>query len=196
VKALNAGLPRDVRAVAAEEVPPEFHARYDARGKVYRCVIQAGGGVPAVLWRRYAYYVPYELDLAAMAEGGQHLVGRHDFRSFQAAGSAVKTTVRTVERLEWTACPLGAGDLVLPGALAGAQAWPPGEADGGRLLVMTIAADGFLYNMVRIIVGLLVEVGLGRRGRDEVAAVREAGDRQTAALTAPPHGLCLVAVRY
>lgn len=184
VKALNAGLPRDVRVVAAEEVAPEFHARYDARGKVYRYVIQTGP-VPAVLWRRYAYYVPRPLDVEAMREGGRALLGRHDFRSFQAAGSAVKTTVRTVQRLEWVERPLSAGDLV------GLDL--PGE---GQLLVLTVEADGFLYNMVRIIVGLLVEVGLGRRPPEDVARVREAADRKAAALTAPPHGLCLVAVKY
>lgn len=197
VKAMNAGLPRDVRVLQAEEVPAEFHARYDARGKVYRYVIQTGN-VPAVLWRRYAYYVPHPLDLAAMAEGSRALVGRHDFCSFQAAGSAVKTTVRTMMRLEWAAHPLGTGDLILPltAEEAAARAGQPGPAAAGRLLVLTAEADGFLYHMVRTIVGLLVEVGLGRRAPEEVARVRDARDRAAAALTAPPHGLCLVAVKY
>ncbi|HHW15315.1 MAG TPA: tRNA pseudouridine(38-40) synthase TruA [Firmicutes bacterium] len=202
-KAMNAGLPRDVRVLAAEEVDHGFHARYDARGKVYRYVIQTGP-VPAVLWRRYAYYVPHPLDVAAMREGGRALVGRHDFRSFQAAGSAVKTTVRTVHRLEWTERSLGAGDLVPDGlggnptlgGCAGLETVEAGGFGGGQLLVLTVEADGFLYNMVRIIVGLLVEVGLGRRPPADVVRVREAVDRNAAALTAPPHGLCLVAVKY
>lgn len=184
VKAMNAGLPRDVRVVGAEEVAPGFHARYDAQSKVYRYLIQTGV-VPAVLWRRYAYYVPYPLEVAAMRVGGAALLGRHDFRSFQAAGSAVKTTVRTVAQLDWTEQPLGAGDL-----------WRGPEGAEGQLLALTIEADGFLYNMVRIMVGLLVEVGLGRRPPEDVARVRDALDRDAAAITAPPHGLCLVTVRY
>jgi tRNA pseudouridine38-40 synthase len=189
VKAMNAGLPRDVRVVAAEEVPPAFHARYDASAKVYRYAIQTGR-VPAVLWRRFAYYVPHPLDLEAMRLGGSALVGRHDFRSFQAAGAAIRTSLRTVKRLDWTAYPLSLGDLFpAPG---GADA----ERADGRLLVLTIEADGFLYNMVRIMAGLLVEVGLGRRSPEDVERVRDAADRQAAALTAPPHGLCLLSVKY
>lgn len=197
VKAMNAGLPRDVRVVAAEEAPRDFHARYDAKGKTYRYVIQTGR-VPAVLWRNYAYYVPQALDVAAMSRGGAALVGRHDFRSFQAAGSKVKTTVRTVERLDWAAYPLRGGDLILPAAPGQEEPAPsPGDdGDAGQLLVLTVEADGFLYNMVRIMVGLLVEVGLGRLSPEEVAEVRDRRDRTAAALTAPPHGLCLVAVKY
>ncbi|MGE5553234.1 MAG: tRNA pseudouridine(38-40) synthase TruA [Betaproteobacteria bacterium] len=201
VKAMNAGLPRDVRVVAAEEMPQGFHARYDATGKVYRYVIQTGP-VPAVLWRRYAYYVPHPLDVEAMREGGAALIGCHDFRSFQAAGSAVKTTVRTVTRLEWRAYPLGVGDLIVPAVAAPTETPSQGEAaastvsETAQLLVLTVEADGFLYNMVRIIVGLLVDVGLGRRPPEDVTRVREAGDRRAAALTAPPHGLCLVSVKY
>ncbi|MDI6870733.1 MAG: tRNA pseudouridine(38-40) synthase TruA [Bacillota bacterium] len=200
-RAMNAGLPTDVRVVAAEEVPPGFHARYDAKGKVYRYIIQTGS-VPAVLWRRYAYYVPYPLDVEAMRTGGAALVGCHDFRSFQAAGSSVKTTVRTVRRLEWAAYPLGLGDLFPPLEAAeppslGKRRPPPtqGEAEA-QLLVLTVEADGFLYHMVRIMVGLLVEVGLGRRPPEDVARVRDAAERNAAALTAPPHGLCLVSVKY
>lgn len=203
--AMNAGLPRDIRVVAAEEAAESFHARYDAKGKVYRYLIQTGP-VPAVLWRRYAYYVPHRLEVAAMREGAAYLVGRHDFRSFQAAGAKVKTTVRTLSRLDVAASPLGLGDLVPAGAGGAeggrqADAGRPG-AEGGRaqvpqeLIALTLEADGFLYNMVRIITGLLVDVGLGRRPPEEVDRVLRARQRGEAALTAPPHGLCLVQVKY
>jgi tRNA pseudouridine38-40 synthase len=206
VKAMNAGLPRDIRVVAAEEAPAGFHARYDAVSKVYRYLIQTGP-VPAVLWRNYAYYVPRPLRVEAMAQGAACLVGRHDFRSFQAAGAKVKTTVRTLSRLEVAVRPLGAGDLLTMEGEARVNDRPPplseavtgpGERDQvpQELISLTLEADGFLYNMVRIIAGLLVDVGLGRRPPEEVSRVLEAKARAEAALTAPPHGLCLVQAKY
>lgn len=173
--ALNAHLPHDVVAVAAEEVPPAFHARYDAVSKVYSYTID-NSPFPDPLLRRYAWFVPQPLDLGAMRAAAALLVGRHDFAAFRSTGGAAKTSVRTLHRLE--------------------VAEVPGAPVVGRLLRIEAEADGFLYNMVRILAGTLVEVGLGRRSLDDVRAALATGDRTRAGRTAPPHGLCLEAVRY
>lgn len=169
VPALNSVLPADIRVLSAEEVPWEFHARYDACGKTYEYTIDTRP-VPSVFLRNYAYHVPLALDLAAMRRGCGHIVGRHDFRSFAAACGGAKTFTREVKR-----CAL--------------------EAEEG-LVRITVEADGFLYNMVRIIVGTLILVGTGKLAPDDVARIRDAHDRRLAGPTAPAKGLCLVRVDY
>ncbi|MGE5587114.1 MAG: tRNA pseudouridine(38-40) synthase TruA [Clostridia bacterium] len=169
VPALNSVLPADIRVVRAEEAPWEFHARYDARGKTYEYTLDTRP-VPSVFLRNYAHHVPLALDLEAMSEGCGHIVGRHDFRSFAASGGGAKTFTREVKR-----CAL--------------------EAEGG-LVRLTVEADGFLYNMVRIIVGTLLLVGAGKLTPLDVARIRDAHDRRLAGPTAPAKGLCLVHVDY
>jgi tRNA pseudouridine38-40 synthase len=166
--ALNAHLPADIVVTKAELVPPDFHARYSAQSKVYRYTIDCAP-FPRVLTRYYAYHLRYPLDIHLMQEAAAALVGKHDFRSFMASGSAVKTTERHVLRLEIT------------------------EQD--QYVQITIEADGFLYNMVRIIVGTLIEVGRGKRSPD-LAAVIKARDRAAAGWTAPAHGLVMLEVKY
>lgn len=167
--ALNSVLARDIRVLAAEEVPLGFHARYDARSKTYEYTIDTRP-VPSVFLRKYAHHVPFALDLEAMQRACSYLVGPHDFRSFAAAHGGAKTFTRDVKRL-------------LP------------ESDGD-LVRMTVEADGFLYNMVRIMVGTLVLVGMGKLTPGEVQAIRDAKDRRLAGPTAPARGLCLVRVDY
>jgi tRNA pseudouridine38-40 synthase len=167
---LDSLLPDDVRVLSAEEVPEGFNARFSTLGKTYRYRIQ-GGRVLLPLERRYAWHVPLPLDLDAIREGARALVGEHDFTSFRSVQCDAASPVRCVTRL----------DVVeeRPGIVA-----------------IEIRANGFLRNMVRIVAGTLVQVGLGRRPPAWVAEVLAARDRRVGGMTAPPRGLFLVEVEY
>jgi len=167
--ALNSMLPRDVVVVGSEEVDKAFHARFDAKSKLYRYTI-LNRKYPSALLRNHAYFYPYELQVERMNEACKCIVGTHDFRSFCAAGSSVKSFVRTVEHVGCT------------------------RQDG--LIVIDVQADGFLYNMVRIIAGTLIEVGRGKLSPDDVREILGARDRNLAGPTAPASGLCLIKVSY
>lgn len=170
VPALNSVLPRDIVVTEAEEVPLDFHARFSAKRKTYRYWIETGK-VPNVLRRRYSHFVSVPLNLDRLKQAAQRLVGEHDFASFQASGSNVKTTVRRIYRLDVTSNPDG-------------------------LIEIEVEANGFLYNMVRIIVGTLIEVGRGKLAPEEIDDILAARDRNAAGPTAPPQGLCLLRVDY
>ena len=173
-RALNAKLPEDVRVLSVEDAAMGFNARFHARSKVYRYRI-SNTRVLSPFQRRYAWHISRALDLSAMQYAARELAGQHDFRSFQAAGGTVRSTVRTISRSNWTEEPL------------------PG---GGRLLTYEVAGTGFLKHMVRTIVGTLVEVGDGRRSPDSVRALVASRNRAAAGPTAPPSGLYLVRVDY
>lgn len=177
-KALNANTPDDILVREACEVPTTFHATRDARSKRYRYLIH-DHPQPDVFCRNYAWHVRQALDDSAMAQAASRLVGRHDFASFQTAGSERVSTVRTVSQL--VVCRQGHEPL---GPLA------------ARRLVVEIEADGFLYNMVRNIVGTLVEIGRGKQPAQWMQDVLLARDRRQAGMTAPPQGLYLMHVRY
>ena len=181
-RALNANLPPAVRVLRAEEAGESFHARFDARGKVYRYRI-AGGDVAHPLDLRYAWHVPRPLDLAAMQAAGALLVGRHDFAAFQAAAgeAATASTVRRISALRIAAEP--------------APDWRA-AAGGGAIIGIEVQGDGFLRHMVRAIAGTLVEVGSGRRDAAGVAAALASRSRAQAGPTAPARGLFLVRVDY
>ena len=160
----------DMRIVKVEEKPAEFHARFDSLGKRYRYIIGNGPDVDIFL-RNYAYQITDPLDEAAMQEAALHIMGTHDFACFQASGGNEReTTVRTIYSLT--------------------------VKRQGNDVVLEVTGDGFLYNMVRIITGTLVEVGLGKRKPEELAAVIESCDRRNAGHTAPAEGLYLVEVFY
>jgi tRNA pseudouridine38-40 synthase len=168
--ALNGVLPESVAVVAAAFAPDAFHARRDARGKRYRYSIWNGPNrSPLRLARSWCLQRP--LDVGAIREAAAAFVGCHDFASFQTAGSNVRTTERTLERLE-----------------------VQGEAGGA--LVLGFEGSGFLRHMVRNLTGTLVEVGSGRRRPDEMAALLACRDRRRAGRTAPACGLTLEWVRY
>lgn len=169
--ALNAVLPRNVAITSSREVPAWFHPRKHATGKHYRFTVLNRPYRSALLEGR-AWHVPAALDLEAMRRASADLVGTHDFRSFCASGHSVKTYVRTIWRAEWT------------------------EVPGEGLLRFDIEGSGFLYNMVRILVGTLVEIGRGKRPEADIRMLLEAGDRRRAGITAPAGGLCMMAVRY
>ena len=162
-------LPEDIGAVSLEPAEPRFHARLNATGKtyVYRVWTEE---CPNVFERKFLYTVTEALDVAAMEEAAKHLVGTHDFMSFCANKRMKKSTVRTITELRI-------------------------EKIGGELR-FSVSGDGFLYNMVRILVGTLLEVGMGKRSADSVPALLEAKDRSQAGYLVPPHGLRLEAVYY
>ena len=172
-KAVNARLPDDVAVLACSEAAEDFHPIAQATGKIYRYLLH-DGPTREVFHRRTSWKLWQPLDEAAMAAAAQVLCGRHDFRSFQTAGSERKTTVRHVRRID---------------VARGFQ----GQRD---LIAIEIEADGFLYNMARAIVGALVEIGQGSRDAAWLQAVLAACDRRAAARTAPPQGLFLVEVQY
>ena len=171
-RALNAVLPDDVRVVAVEEKGAGFHARFDARAKTYEYRILNAPFADAFMFR-YAWHIPQPLDVEGMRAAAVPLVGRHDFAAFQATGSPVQSTVRTVEDITWA----GGGSFDRP-------------------LVFRVTGDGFLRHMVRNMVGTLVEVGAGRLAPTQVRGILEARSRAQAGRTAPSHGLFLVNVRY
>jgi tRNA pseudouridine38-40 synthase len=172
-RGLNAVLPEDVAVVHLEDAREGFHATHDAQTKTYRYQIH-NGRTPAVFDRHYAWHYPQPLDAAAMHRSGQALVGRHDFSSFESAGSERPDSVRTITALTVTR---GAGDRT-------------------DRVTIEVTGDGFLYNMVRAIVGTLVEVGKGTHDVSWPAEVLAARDRRQAGQTVPPHGLFLVRVEY
>ena len=167
---LNNLIPPDIAIQAAVEVPPDFNPRADAVGKFYRyTILNAPARSP--LNRTTSWLIKESLDLAAMREAARLFLGEHDFRAFQAANCAAKTTVRTITGLE----------------IVDSQ-------DG--FIHIDVRGTGFLRNMVRIMVGTLVAVGRGKLGPDVVARLLSAGDRSMAGATAPPQGLCLMEVYY
>ena len=185
VKALNdrfSGRPEnpsedgDIRIVFAKEVPDGFDIRGQVAGKTYVYSIRNADAMPVFL-RNYRYLVKGDLDVEAMRKAADHIVGTHDFDCFRAAGgNPVETTVRTVTSVEIRTSE--AIDM-------------NGAVSEGRDVFIEVSGDGFLYNMVRIIAGTLVEVGLGKRDPDEMKEIIESRDRTNAGHTAPPQGLCL-----
>jgi tRNA pseudouridine38-40 synthase len=179
-RALNATLPGDVRVIAIEEASLDFNARHDARRKTYHYAIWNGASVPPFL-RHYVLHVPQQLDLTAMNDAAFEIAGEHDFASFQAAGSDVKSTVRRV--LSSTVREVDVGFF---GA----------AASGDRLLQYEVTGTGFLRHMVRNIAGTLIECGRRRSAAAGVRDVLDARDRSRAGATAPAHGLTLWKVEY
>ena len=165
----NTYLPPDIAVLRAEEVPRSFHARYDARGKVYRYLVFRRE-VPSPFWRHRAAHVPFPLRRKKMAAAADLLKGTHDFTAFAAAGRPVRDGVRNISRIAISA--------------------------QGFLLRFEFHGDGFLYKMVRNIVGTLLEVGNGRIEPARVSEILASGDRTLAGPTAPPGGLYLVEVLY
>ena len=162
-------LPEDIGVIAVTQVDPRFHSRYQAVEKTYRYRIW-NAGTPCVFERKYVWQVPVPLDTEAMEAGAELLLGTHDFLPFSSLKRSKKSTVRTLKKL----------DIVRV----------------GPELQITAVADGFLYHMVRILVGTLVEIGQGNLVPAEIPTIFESGVRTDAGLTAPPQGLCLMEVRY
>jgi len=169
--ALNALLPGDIVVFNAEPAAPGFHARFSARRKIYSYTLDRAA-YPQVMLRRYSCHLPGSLDMEAVREACRFLEGTHDFRAFRAAGSPVQNTVRTLYRVE------------------------PVELAGEQVLRFIFEGDGFLYRMVRLMVGSLLRVGQGKLEPAAVAAALEGERPEAVGPTAPPQGLCLEKVIY
>lgn len=167
--ALNQRLPDDIRIQASQEVDPDFHPRYRESEKTYRYQI-LNRRFPLPTERLYSYFYHYPLDVEKMQEAASILVGRHDFASFCGAGAQVKTTVRLVTGFS--------------------------VERKGDMVCLQVSGRGFLYNMVRIFAGTLIEVGNGVYLPEHVQEILDARDRGAAGPTAPACGLTLLGIRF
>lgn len=162
------GAPGDIRIKEAVEVSDDFHARFSCRKKTYEYIIDSGENI---FERNYIFQYPKELDHDAMRKAAMHIIGTHDFKSFEASGGIPRdTTVRTVSALNI-------------------------RAEGTRTFI-EITGDGFLYNMVRIITGTLIEVGTGVRNAGDIKSMLISCSRTEAGFTAPPQGLYLKRIYF
>lgn len=166
---LNGILPPDIAIRDAREVPLEFHPRREATSKQYRYALHLAQ-TRSPLSRKYSWHLRGPLNIEVMLESAAYFVGEHDFAAFRGAGCSAKTTQRTVHSVE--------------------------IKEQGEFLLIDVVGVGFLRNMVRIMVGTLVEIGLGRRAPDSVRNLLMTPDRTLAGVTAPPHGLSLVQVFF
>ena len=173
--AINANVGRDVRVLTVETAADDFHARYSALEKTYIYRIVSAPLV-SPFWWRYAHHDARRLDLESIKRGAQLFIGKHDWTAFSAAQSDVENRVRTITRLE-----------ILPRV---------DERLRGSLIEIRVAADGFLRFMVRAIAGTLMALGRAELDLDAIGEAIETGNRPTAAVTAPAHGLTLLSVRY
>lgn len=166
---LNRYLPDDIAVKEVREASPRFHARYNAVGKTY-CYTCYDGNVKSVFDRKYITRLEEKPDIAKMRRAAEILEGEHDFRNFCVNPRMKKSTVRCVDQIK--------------------------IVREGNYITFTFHGNGFLQNMVRIMVGTLLEAGCGRMSCEQISAVLEAKDRQKAGPTAPAQGLCLMSVDY
>ena len=168
--ALNTNLKKSIRIIKAEEVDERFHSRLSCKKKTYRYVIN-NSSCESAIYRNLETYIPMKLDVNKMKEATKYFEGEHDFKAFRASGTSSKSSVRTIYKLE-----------IL-------------EKENNRIYI-EVTGNGFLYNMVRIISGTLVEVGLGKIKPEEIEEIIDSKDRSRAGKTLPAHGLFLLNVEY
>lgn len=209
--ALNVRLPEQICVQRSVEVPPDFHPRFCDTVKTYDYVIY-NAPFPSPRRRRYTFYSFTPFDVERMREAAQYLVGEHDFKSFCSIHTQALTTTRTITEIEVFERPCeeertaeGVTDGIAFEALPGAEncaesasesskgsASTPGKGVSPREIVIRVSGTGFLYNMVRIIAGTLMEAGRGAIRPEQMRSILEACDRSKAGPTAPPEGLTLV----
>ncbi|MCM1104838.1 MAG: tRNA pseudouridine(38-40) synthase TruA [Clostridium sp.] len=191
--ALNQRLPEDIRVRESKEAASDFHPRHVQSRKTYEYRIY-NARFPMPAKRLYSFFTYAKLDVEAMARAGALLEGEHDFKSFCSVNTQAKTTIRTIYRVEvWRE----RADGILPGDRE--SFGPKGSYQGNSEdsdIVIRVTGNGFLYNMVRIIAGTLLEVGQGKRKPEEITAILKARDRSAAGSTAPACGLTLTAYEF
>lgn len=168
--AINSFLPKDIVIKSAEDMDKDFHARYSVKGKKYMYVLNNSKLRSALDFYR-EYHMGQELDYKKMKKASEFFEGAHDFRGFMASGSSVKDTIRTISKVQLK------------------------KREDGRI-IFCFTGDGFLYNMVRIMVGTLIDVGLGKINPDEIPDIIKSKDRKRAGKTVPAQGLYLMEVYY
>ncbi|WP_436114863.1 tRNA pseudouridine(38-40) synthase TruA [Peribacillus frigoritolerans] len=169
IKAFSALLPTDIIVLEVDIVPDDFHARFHTTGKEYRYIVDRSK-LRDPFKRNYAYHYPYPLNVEAMREAISYLIGTHDFTSFCSAKTEVVDKVRTIKEMDFE------------------------ESD--EFLVFRFVGEGFLYNMVRILVGTLLDVGSGKMSPHDMSGILDKKDRSFAGKTAPAQGLYLWKVFY
>lgn len=167
--AINSRIKQSIRIKKAEEVDGRFHSRYNCKRKTYRYIINTSETGSAI-YRNLEYNIKMQLDVKKMQEAVKFFVGEHDFSAFKSSGTSSKSSVRTIYNAKV-------------------------EQDGERIII-ELTGNGFLYNMVRIISGTLVEVGLNKIKPEDITKIIESKNRQNAGKTLPPCGLYLVSVEY
>ena len=167
--ALNQFLPEDIRIQLSEEVEADFHPRYTDSEKTYQYRI-LNRRFPVPTERLYSYFYHYKLDVNKMREAVSYVIGEHDFASFCGAGAQVKSTIRTITAMD--------------------------VFRDGDIITIQVSGTGFLYNMVRILAGTLIEIGNGQYPPERMGEILKACDREAAGPTAPAHGLTLMGIRY
>ena len=167
--AINSQLKKSIVVKEAEEVDERFHSRYNAKKKTYRYVINNSKNGTAI-YRNLEYCFPIELDINKMKKAAKYFEGEHDFSGFKASGTSNKNSVRTIYCTE--------------------------VFNEGEKIIIQLTGNGFLYNMVRIIAGTLLEVGAGKISVNDIPKIIESKDRKQAGKTLPAHGLYLVKVEY
>lgn len=167
--AINSQLKNSIVIKNAEEVNERFHSRYNAKQKTYRYIIN-NSKTGSAIYRNLEYCFPIKLDVEKMKKAAKYFEGEHDFKAFKSSGTSSKNSVRTIYKAEV-------------------------KQDKERIII-ELTGNGFLYNMVRIISGTLLDVGLGKILPEEILNIIEEKNRQKAGKTLPPHGLYLVAVEY
>ena len=167
--AINSRIKQSIRIKKAEEVDERFHSRYNCKRKTYRYIINTSETGSAI-YRNLEYNIKMQLDVKKMQEAVKFFVGEHDFSAFKSSGTSSKSSVRTIYNAKV-------------------------EQDGERIII-ELTGNGFLYNMVRIISGTLVEVGLNKIKPEDITKIIESKNRQNAGKTLPPCGLYLISVEY
>lgn len=167
--AINSKLKQSIRIIRAEEVDEKFHARYSCKGKKYRYVIN-NSKYGSAIYRDLEYHIPIKLNVEDMKKSIKYFEGEHDFKGFKASGTSSKSSVRTIYSAQ--------------------------VIEDGERIIIELEGNGFLYNMVRIISGTIVDVGLGKIKPEEIPEIIESKDRKKAGKTLPPQGLYLVEVYY
>jgi tRNA pseudouridine38-40 synthase len=167
--AINSQLKNSIVIKEAEEVDERFHSRYNAKHKTYRYIIN-NSKCGTAIYRNLEYSYPFKLDAEKMKQASKYFEGEHDFKAFKSSGTSSKNSVRTIYK-----------------AIVKQE---------GEKIIIELTGNGFLYNMVRIISGTLLDVGLGKIRPEEIPEIIESKDRQRAGKTLPAHGLYLVEVKY
>ncbi len=167
--AINSRIKKSIVIKKAEEVDERFHSRYNCKQKTYRYIIN-NSETGSAIYRNLEYNIKNHLDVEKMQEASKYFVGEHDFSAFKASGTSSKSSVRTIYSAKV-------------------------EKEEERIII-ELTGNGFLYNMVRIISGTLVEVGLGKIKPEQIPEIIQSKNRQNAGKTLPPYGLYLVEVNY